>query len=309
MSKYVLFIIVICSFACKGPAPSAYFTTKTILESIGKGKNQIVYESFYMKLNKSDSISLSKINFSVHQLISEFGDRKQNDFQVEKIRSQSPKGLNLKSDSIDFSIVHVSFGLQKEAPIPIAVVDFTFFEENNILKLAQLQVGDSRNNNTPRTENKISLPPKFDYHSLEMFASSYEGGFDNQLFINSNFDKDTLSTYRNIQIENFLELINNAKIDSSFFANDIPRTKGNPAVGGIVFNQENDSKEWMVYSILIEEPNYQEDLSEWLILRHYKFVNHAESYLISKKINQELFNVFREIVMSGQPIITIPNKK
>lgn len=290
MKRLLIPLIVLILHSCsRNQTP--YAQTRLIIKEISESKNNEIPES--IKPHSSQHGEDLKNNIHLLKgLIKKHGKPATKQFQIERTKALD---LGSKMDSITFVVVHISFGLQKEAPIPNTIVDFTYLEKEGNLLLEKIEVFGSKGK--PQSGSPLKRLPNIKYTNLMELTIRLESGYKNRPFQSFDYTKDDLSERRDAQVQRFFDLINNADLDSSFNSSDIPRTIGSPEIVAVSFKLRDSDKQWMVYSIITEEPGYLEPDHEWIFIRrHNRYVNYAETYLIKKKSHQELDKVIKQLI-------------
>ena len=294
MKKLLILSIILVLHGCDRNQ-SPYVKTKSIIKEIVVSENDEIPESLE-PLSAEHKKDLNKSVQLVKGLIRKYGDPTTDQFQIERFKTLEQ---TFSEDSVTHVIVHVSFGLQKEAPIPKTIVDFNYLQRENNLVLKKIEIfsptGISQDGNQPE-----SLPNIQSADLIEL-SVRHESGYRNRPFQRFDYSSGDLSGKEKAQVKKLFDLINNVQIDSSFNSIDIPRTFGNPEIIVIFFKLKGSDKEWMIYNMISEEPDNPEPNAEWIFIRRFRtFVNQAETYLIKKKSNQELDQVIKELIKENK---------
>ncbi len=290
--KCNFFLLILCATCSCSQNPSPYVKTKLLIEAIASTDSTQIPEPLQVIITeKLGQLSLQNIGL-IKELVEKHGFPKKEQFQIERVQPQSSYKSN--TDSTNHIFVHVSFGQQKEAPIPVYIVNFIYTEDEGNLILQKIDVLNFKNP-LPNKKEILSFQG-IEYNGIVEFSTRLESGYKNLDFQRFDYDINALAEKEISQISHFLTLLNAATIDSTFISSDIPRTFGNPEVGAVFIKLKNETKQWMIYYILSEEPGRAEPNNEWMFLRNFEYANNADTYLIRKSSHQALLISLNDLV-------------
>ena len=204
----------------------------------------------------------------------------------------------LPVDAVKIFNCYVPLGVKMPSVVPEYFLFTRFIYISGEYKLITLDLSPTKmpgEYNTIEIENRISI----EKDKITQISLMYEGGYKEPLV----FKKYELSPRVNniyaSKLDTLISILNESKIIKSQKENDTRRFNGDPQMGIINLNL-NDEFNWTIFKLISEEENIQENFLGALELRYYKFLNTAVTYWIESSEKERLNRLMMELCHSGE---------
>ncbi|WP_343330354.1 hypothetical protein [Polaribacter staleyi] len=300
-----ILLILIISFFFQSCKKDINEQSISIVESFQKGDVEKIKKEFYSDEYFNDLQNADQIIKKYKTLIGDLEIDKKENIILETRKGTISNGFFPK-DSVLITSAYVPVAVEMPSPVPSYFVQLHFVNKNDSYKLVAF---DLKNTEVPQNANELNIENKIniDKRRIIDYSFMYEGGYKSPLIFKRKTGLVNELKANKDRFDLLLELINNSKIVKAQKETDTRRFNGDPELG-IINLEMNNNHTWTLFTLISEENNKKENFNGTIELRYYQYLNLAVTYWIESENNELLKQTMFELCNSGENIRTEPKE-